>query len=150
MPEKLYHASGYWQLMLRPGFHYTGEEVFWDETESNKFLYAGEDKDFVTDMGFASVIEKSYNLESFHSDKNKIEIRLRANSAPLTVSKIKLLSIYLYEMRFKKSDKWVPVETHNTEKEWKTKNTVSYVSVKQIAGFDWIKKRDIKVIHPRL
>ena len=46
LPSKLYHGTGFNDLVLKPGYEHTGKEIKWDETESNRYLYATADSGF--------------------------------------------------------------------------------------------------------
>lgn len=130
--KKLYHGSHYWTTLLRPGIHYTEKEVFWDETESNRFLYASPDKDECIVLGWASAIEKHYEMDEFHHENKSIRILLKEETPPL--KKLLDLAVFLYEITVKPEDKWINVnnKVNSIDNEYKTPNEIEYDKVEKI------------------
>lgn len=152
-PNTLYHGSGYLNDTLRPAFLITGEEVRWDVTESNRYLYCAEDKEFATEMGFASKIEKQWRMNHFSSKDDTFIITLDSTSPPiLSKDMLNRLHIYLYTIRFKRDDGWVPVnnEHNNATGEWKTDKVITAIwRVEKIYGKDYFKGKTVIIKHPR-
>lgn len=151
-PNRLFHSSAFAVTELKPGFLITGEEVRWDETESNKFLYATEDKDFASQMGFATAIDKHTMMNEFHSKDDLIEIVLDKESQPMSRGLLKTINYYLYTIRFRLGDKWIKNENpiNNAPNEWKTDRPINAIlRVERISCMDYIKDKDLIIRHPR-
>lgn len=117
---RLFHASFYFAQTLQPGFYASGTEVKWDETESNRFLYATTNRDEAVDQGFFSAMEKIGSLNRIHSSDGSILVDC---DNPEELSKhMQKASIHLYCLDALISDQWVPVNNkHNgLQDEYKT------------------------------
>lgn len=99
LPDILYHGSYFKsEKELVPAFDISGEEVIWDETESNKFLYACTSREFAIDMGFASAFEKLYLVSRVRTTKDKLIINLdKTQKLKPRIDPNKIV-IYLYEI----------------------------------------------------
>jgi len=92
----LYHGSGYQQDELKPGIHYTGKKVEWDKTESNEWLYATTSMEEAIAQGFASSVEKHYNLVRFMSQGR--DLTLVFDGAVPTQAQLAALPLFLYKI----------------------------------------------------
>lgn len=121
----LYHGSGFEQQELMPGFKRSGKVVKWDGTESNEWLYATTEKEEAIAQGFASILEKEFDVERYKTSGKNIEIHITGSRTPtrLAMGKFKL---YIYTMPLLEGDGWRLVNNlHNGMKnEYKTKQTI--------------------------
>ena len=146
-PELLYHGSRYQQNELMPGFKRSGRLVRWDETESNEFLYTTSDRAAAIELGFASSIEKEFDIDRFHVDENKIQIQ---TDKPLSLYRLKQVPLFLYTISFEDRDGWI--KNRNTNNglctEYKTKNTIhAIVSCERIAVPAWLEQYKLELKH---
>lgn len=144
----LFHASFYFTQTLQPGFYASGIEVKWDETESNRFLYATTDRDEAIDQGFFSAMEKMGSVDRIHSSGNHITVDC---DDPSELSKLmQKTSIHLYSLDASVSDQWVPVNNKRNGLlgEYKTSvRGVKYHSHELIHYGTWV--RDKKITYAR-
>jgi hypothetical protein len=99
LKEPFYHASAYAEKeALKPGFEYTGELIEWDQTESNKFLYATNDQEFAVDMGFSSALEKMLQVDKIETNTDFIKVYLSKNQKVPSQSVLEAITIYLYRI----------------------------------------------------
>lgn len=126
LPKKLYHGSGFNDRVLKPGFEHTDIEVHWDETESNKFLYATTDKESAIGLGWASSIEKSFELDRFKIEPDTIIIELSPKHQSATLRELTACPVFLYTLTPKPADQWVLVDNavNNFQTEYKTQATI--------------------------
>lgn len=153
-PLHLYHASGFLTDVLHPGIFYTGELQRWDEVESNEYLYATLFKDLCINLGISSAVDKKFMLNEFHTSENEkvLEFVMDMNSPPLTYQQLFLMPVFLYQIKFVKSDGWVPVVNESTTpgSEWKTKKNITrFVKREQINVKRWLDSRTVIIRHPR-
>lgn len=147
---KLYHTSAYRTDTLRPSYQITGELVEWDETESNKFLYASADKAASIDQGFASLLEKLYALKRYVSNDKQITIYLYNKTIP-KIEELYSKIIYLYIIDYDIGDGWVKVnnEHNNMKDEYKTSNIVpseSILNIEEINVKKWLGDKKVVFI----
>lgn len=144
----LYHGSGYDQTELMPGFKHSGKIVQWDETESNEWLYSTSSKEEAIAQGFASVLEKHYNLDRYKSDGDLIIIEIATGRIPVTADLFKL-DVWLYTIQH--DGRWRPVNNkHNGMKdEYKTKETIrdSILDKEKIDIAQWLGRKKVKVVN---
>jgi hypothetical protein len=121
LPAYLYHGSMFDIGLgpLQPGFNYTHVEVFWDEVESNKFLYATTSAEEAVVLGFGSMLEKRFDLDHFQVRDKTILVKGSNFKDPNILDKE---IIYLYTLRPKASDGWIKNNNHvnGIATEWKT------------------------------
>lgn len=138
LPSVLYHGSMYQASILKPGFEHTQEEVTWDVTESNRYLYATTEKDTAILLGFASAIEHTYGLDYFHTQGNEIVIDLAPdkNNKKQIVKLDQLLNlpVYLYEIRPTGRHHWEhnKNEQNKLDTEWKSNRHILPSKVEKI------------------
>lgn len=144
MSDTLYHGSRFKQKELMPGFKRTGVEVKWDKTESNHFLYATSVKATAASLGFASAIEKMFELDEYHTDGNKITIVCKKD---LTEHDLQRVIVYLYTINNLPEDEWVKNDNeHNKlDTEYKTTKTITdgIETVEQLDTKEWLKDKEI-------
>jgi hypothetical protein len=141
LPAMLFHASGYLSsTVVMPGFLHTHELVEWDITENNRWLYAGVDQNAVTTIGIGSALEKKWNLHRFHYEGDQLLIQFDKSPAIPYLYDLYDLDLWLYRLRPKVAQGWVPVEnTHNRmEGEWKTQARIPISSVVKIDVEQWL------------
>jgi hypothetical protein len=124
----LYHGSFYQTDELKPGLAHTGDLTRWDQTESNAYLYATDDREEAIRQGIASAIEKCFDVDRHHTSATAFEIYYApdAKRKP-TIEAINKLHIYLYTIDFTDHDGWMIVNNqHNglKDKEYKTLRTL--------------------------
>lgn len=149
LPDLLYHGSLYHQTELKPGFKHTGKVVSWDKTESNMFLYVTSDKDTAIELGFASAIEKMFNVTHFRSVGNVISVE---TDQPITLKALAAVTVYLYTIRGLDKDGWLKNDNKNNglTTEYKTDRTITVInSCVKVDLVDWLKTRTIEVRKPR-
>ena len=119
----LYHGSYYLTKELKPGIHHTGEEIFWDQTESNKFLYATTNKELAIEMGFCSGLTQiGYEVKSFSTNNGTMKISVYDKELTLTdIYKVK--QVYLYSLPM---DNFISVNNqfNNVINEYKTNKII--------------------------
>lgn len=147
--EYLYHSSGYMQTELKPGILHTGKKVEWDGTESNEWLYASTSRSDSIEQGFASAIEKRWQLDRFQTKGDSIVIHV-TGKVP-TRKELERLEVYLYTLKNLSSDKWSKVNNkHNQlDTEYKTKTIVRSSSIDKVEKVDlekWLESKTLKVI----
>lgn len=145
LPKLLYHGSLYEQTELKPGFRHTGKVVSWDKTESNMFLYATSIKDTAIELGFASAIEKLFDVEHFRSQGSVISIE---SDKPLTLEALSKVTVYLYTIRCLDKDGWLKNDNkHNgLTTEYKTDRTIMAIdSLIKVDITEWLKNYTVEV-----
>lgn len=149
---KLYHGSGYLHEELMPGFLRSGVLEQWDKTESNQYLYASTSKEVATDMGFASTIDKHYDLQRYRSDGRSLTVVLRDKTLP-TMDDLAALPLFVYQISHSVKDGWVKnANTHNhLVNEYKTDQIVPAERVKVLAFSlsQWLKSKRVAIIRPK-
>lgn len=143
--ELLYHASAYKQDELKPGFQHSGKEVKWDKTESNIWLYATTLREEAISMGFASAVEKKYDVTRYKTTGN--DIHFECNGETLTLDKVAQVKVYLYTLRFDKRDGWVKVNNkyNGMDQEYKTQHLIraNLMSCEEINLREWMDTKHI-------
>lgn len=139
LPKLLYHGSLYEQTELKPGFRHTGKVVSWDKTESNMFLYTTSEKNTAIELGFASAIEKLFDVEHFRCTGSEISIE---SDKPLTLEALAQVTVYLYTIRCLEKDGWLKNDNrHNgMTTEYKTDRTIMAIdSCEKVDIASWLK-----------
>lgn len=143
----LYHGSGYQQDELKPGIHYTGTKVEWDKTESNEWLYATTSMEEAIAQGFASSVEKHYNLVRFMSHGR--DLTLVFDGAVPTQAQLAALPLFLYKIDWVAAD-WIKVNNlHNgMESEYKTQKALRDVidSCTPVDLTQWLARKTVKLV----
>lgn len=159
---KLYHGSAFFTKELKPGFYFSKKLVEWDKTESNKFLYATTEYRDAVLFGFASLIEKRFDVEHVHFDSNKdsskVYVATPEKSDKLSVEDLLSCTVYLYTINHRKSDGWqlVKNKVNNYDKEFKTSRFIEAIEkIEEIVIKDWFESHGVLVdlvnsIRPRL
>lgn len=145
----LYHGSKYKHRELKPGFMWTGEEKNWDQTESNRFLYATKARDAAIDMGFASALEQDFLLKRIQTRGNRVVITIESGPMP-TRDDLKKIVVYVYKIDKKDADGWQEVNNrfNNMAEEYKSDKNIpasSIVQTQEIKMADWLLAREITV-----
>lgn len=143
LPNVLYHGSAYWTNELKPGFEHTGIEVQWDETESNRFLYATTERETAIELGLASAIEKAYTLNSYQTRGNAIMINC---DQKITVKDLYDLEVWIYTIQPGPKENWsLNKNPHNgLSTEFKTDHTVRSIrAVDRIDIKKWLRNKDV-------
>jgi hypothetical protein len=148
---RLYHGSAFKHTELKPGFEHSGVEVNWDQTESNRFLYAQASKIETQLLGLASAIEKKYALARYQYRGKNITIEIDENKPLPTMSGIQALVVWLYEIDKRDEDGWVKSDNphNNIHNEWKTTKTIkdAILSVNQIDIKELLSDRHVVIRH---
>lgn len=152
--NNLYHGSAFKHSELKSGFAHTGELMNWDETESNKFLYASTVESDALDQAFASEVERRYQTLKFVSTEDgHVTVYLKDEKLPPR-SEIESIVAYVYVIKYLVADGWTKNnnEHNNLATEWKTPSTVPASSIKKIkevrVGEMLLKKKLLKFITP--
>lgn len=144
----LYHGSHYSQNELMPGYKRSGKLVEWDKTESNKWLYATTVQEEAIILGFASAVEKHFDLHHFRVI-NKGYLEFIFNERPPHVDEMCRLELYLYTIHKATSDGWVKVNNtvNGMDTEWKTDKTLqmNIISKDKVDLFSWRRGKEIRV-----
>lgn len=138
-PEVLYHGSLFEQEELMPGFRRTGKITRWDNTESNVFLYTTSDKDTAIELGFASAIEKLYNVTRFRSQGGTLLIEV---DKPLIQEQLDKVVVYLYTIPYRKDHNWIKNDNaaNGMTTEYKTRDDVHDIdSCVKVNIKEWLK-----------
>ena len=120
-PDILFHGSNYSSGLLSPSFFITGKERFWDDTESNHFLYFTSDKMMAVYMAYASLLEGFYALTEFHLEEEKIRVK---TDFPFNIRETLQNTVYLYEVVPDSSFVLVNNKINGLKNEWKTQKKV--------------------------
>lgn len=142
----LYHGSGFNNSLLKPGFNHTGILVKWDQTENNKFLYATTDRDTAIELGFASSIEKTFEIDRFHVENKSIIIE---SQKLLSLANLKKVPVFLYTIVVKEKDDWIKNinPNNNINTEYKTSKTINSISsIEKIDISSWLNVYNVKII----
>lgn len=131
VPELLYHGSLYKQTELMPGFKRSGKLTVWDGVESNLNLYVSSDKRKAELLGIGSAVEKEFDSNRFIEIDGDIWI---FTDKPVELEEFLKLTIYVYTIPFRESDKWVKNNNpyNNIDTEWTTRNTVRNIKVESV------------------
>jgi len=144
--DLLYHASAFKQDELKPGFQHSGNKVMWDQTESNIWLYATTLRDEAISMGFASAVEKKYDVIRYKTDGKKIHFG-HAQGADLSIDKVLDVTVYLYTIQYDKKDGWEKVNNkfNGMDQEYKTTRMIKKNILKreEINLDEWVKDKHI-------
>lgn len=145
----LYHGSGYKQTELMPGFKRSGVLVEWDQTESNKYLYATTDMDTAIGQGFASAVEKLFKMNRFSEKGHEILIEIEGDKIP-SLEELQSVNVYLYTIDVRSFDEWEKVNNavNGLETEYKTQHTIKdgLHSVEKVDLKKWLGSRHVKII----
>ena len=154
----LYHGSKFANngKPLTPGFFHSGEEVFWDgKFESNRYLYACDNKDNAILLGIGSMAEKEFNTIGFVYELNGDEAHFLFETDELITEKelqekLKDKSVYLYTIRVKREHEWIENKNacNNIEGEYKTLKHIpskDYVQ-SEIKVMQWLEKNNWKIV----
>lgn len=143
--KTLYHGSFYNNPVLKPGFIYSGIELSWDDTESNKFLYTTENKDSAILMAIGAFLSKKETLKKFSIKNKTITVQFYAGEPEVIIEPGDL--VYLYEILPLPNQHWVKVGNKNNKdfSEFKTDQEIRYDSVSSINILDWIKSNGYKL-----
>lgn len=147
-PAVLYHGSAFLTAELKPGFQHTGVLVRWDETETNKFLYATTERETAIALGFASAVEKKYGLDRFQHDPGQLIVNCPRQPHGYTVTEEQLcqVEVWLYTLYPNSRDHWVLNKNpHNRLKtEYKTEATIRQIHrVDQIDVRSWLRGYEV-------
>lgn len=144
----LYHGSAFSTLNLMPGFNRSGKLEEWDNTESNKFLYASADPEVATEQAFASQASKMFLVNRFQSHGNNLILTIE-RSRPMPRDAFKDCFVYLYRIAYHKKD-WQEVNnrTNGLTGEFKTQKTLvtEIESTQRILVNDWLKDKNLQIV----
>jgi hypothetical protein len=142
----LYHASGYRQEELMPGFRRSGKKVQWDKTESNAYLYATTDREEAISQAFASMMEKTFDVVRYQTGNDKIKATVRGKKMP-TLAEIHEIRIYLYTIEYDPKDGWIKVNNkfNKLDTEYKTDHQIDTNIIKrdEIDLKEWLKTKQL-------
>lgn len=145
VPTTLYHASAFKHDSLVSGFKRTGELVQWDNTESNKWLYATSDRAQAINQGFASLLEKMYLLDRYQSNGSEIKATFSNGQKP-NIADLKNKKIYLYTIS-SVGDGWIKNsnEFNGLDDEYKTEQVInkSRFSVEEVDVGQWLSDKKL-------
>lgn len=144
-PNVLYHGSRFKQTELMPGFLRSGVLVEWDKTESNHFLYATSVRNTAVELGFASSLEKMFDIERFHVHEGTILIQTQEE---IDINSLGTVLVYLYTINCFETDGWVKnFNEHNgLDTEYKTKQTVRNINkCEKIDVRNWLSNYDVTI-----
>lgn len=145
LPPVLYHGSRFKQNELQPGFNHTKKIVTWDKTESNAFLYATSVRNTAIELGFASSLEKIFNITYFRVQDGEIIIEC---DVPFTLKDLAIVPVFLYKIDCKDADGWVKNnnEHNGLTTEYKTQKTVrSILLTEKIDVCQWLSSYKVNV-----
>lgn len=144
MSNILYHGSC-WKRndgILMPGFFHSGELKKWDKTESNKFLYADENKDESIRQAIYALIERDFKVVKIHGSEGKIIIEAHDVILPKDILG---QTVYLYMVPKLSKDDWAKVgnEVNGMTTEWKTPCAVKYSDMHHIKVSQFLRGYEI-------
>ena len=136
----LYHASIYRNSELKPGIHYTGKKIEWDEAESNEWLYASKDRMEALGNALAAYLEKNHEVERVSFDDSTFVIH---SDRDITEDQVRKAKIFLYTV---KTGNWVPVKNkvNGSTTEYKTKDTTAVDAPEEI--LDPLQGRELVIL----
>ncbi len=144
-PLVLYHASGYKNDVLKPGFKHTGVLKEWDNGENNHFLYATTEKQTAIDLGVASAIEQFFKLDRFSIKGKEITI---VSPEHIELSDLANLKVYLYTINDKPEEDWVKNDNPSNKLDTEYKTACDHVepySIQEIDVSAWLKTKKINI-----
>lgn len=150
LPSKLYHGTGFNDLVLKPGYEHTGKEIKWDETESNRYLYATTDKESAIGLGWASSIEKSFELDRFKIEGDILVIELSSKHRQVGLKELLECPVFLHEFKPKSTDHWELVgnAVNNFQSEYKTNETIRMTKAPtRIDIRKWVRTKKATIIN---
>lgn len=144
--DLLYHASAFKQDELKPGYQHSGNKVMWDQTESNIWLYATTLRDEAISMGFASAVEKKYDVIRYKTEGKTIHFG-HAEGENLNMDKVMDVVVYLYTITYDKADGWRKVNNkfNGMDQEYKTMKTIrkNILNREEVNLKEWVKDKHI-------
>lgn len=147
----LYHGSKFHHTQLMPGFKRTKVEKNWDNTESNKFLYATVEAQPAVGMGFASALDQSFMLKRFQHNDDVIRITIEEGPVP-TKEDLAKIKVYLYTILYRQIDGWEKANNahNNMSGEFRTAKTIkeAITNIRPYSMEDWLAKKKVTVIAP--
>lgn len=144
--EKLYHGSAWRNVVLKPGIHYGGVEKQWDETESNRFLYATRDRNLAVAMGMVGLLE-DYAFDRFHYGEDGINIETDTD-AGVILRGLEGKYVYLYVIVVREDQGWVKVRNkhNNAVDEWKTDTVLSEGwEIEDVRVTEWLRQNRFRI-----
>lgn len=142
----LYHASGYKQDELMPGYRRSGKLTQWDKTESNVYLYTTTDREEAISQAFASMLEKNFDVVHYGTKDTTIRAKMRRRSLP-TKAELAAIPIYLYTIKYDEKDGWRKVNNkHNgLDTEYKTDQQIDANIIKRetIDTAKWLEDKNL-------
>lgn len=150
IPDKLYHGSMYntGSQPLVPGILHAGERISWDHgLESNEYLYATVIKKDAIILAFASLMEKRYGTERFHSNSEVLEVSgMRKN---FHMDQLRNELVYVYTIIPNRDDGWEKNDNpyNQLQDEWKTRKSIprEQYSRETVHIHDWLNQNNYKV-----
>jgi hypothetical protein len=145
LPPLLFHGSRFKQNELQPGFNHTRKIVQWDKTESNVFLYATSVRETAIELGFASSLEKIFEIDLFRVQGKEILIECNAE---LSMRDLATVPVYLYQLKCKEEDGWVKNdnETNGITTEYKTQRRITEIDLcEKVNIAEWLKQYKVSV-----
>jgi len=144
IPKILFHGSTFLSKTLMNSYDITGELRKWDETESNRFLYATTDKDEAVRQAIYSSLERIHGATRFKTEADESGVLFVTVTGPLTQSQLEQAvaqtSVYLYQITTNKFHDWKLVNNlvNSLQDEWKTRQHIPNMdfTVKKIHGRD--------------
>jgi hypothetical protein len=139
LPNILYHGSRFKQNELQPGYNHSRQLVKWDQTENNTFLYATSVRDTAIELGFASSLEKLFDVTYFKVEGKEILIEC---ASELKLKDLAIVPVYLYKIECKDADGWKKNDNeHNgITTEYKTHNCIRAILLcERVDITQWLK-----------
>lgn len=143
-PPLLFHGSRYLTNVLKPGIEYTGKEVRWDKTESNRWLYATTNQSDAISFAVMSILEHLGFGGGYHFHDNVLTIEEKEPKDGY-LSLFKEQPTYLYTITDPKAHGFFKVgnEFNGYTEEWKTTKNVVVDEPLLVRVAEWAKKERI-------
>lgn len=143
-PKLLFHGSRYLTDVLKPGIVYTGKEVRWDMTESNRWLYATTNHSDAISFAVMSILEHLGFGGAYHFHNNILSIE-EEEPKDGYLSLLKNQTAYLYTIADPKAHGFFKVgnKFNGYTEEWKTTENVPVDEPLLISITEWAKKERI-------
>jgi hypothetical protein len=129
IPTPLYHGSPFKNERLKPGFDYSGKEVKWDGTESNRYIYAAEEREFAIWMAITSLLEKRGDeVTGFTLTNSLLTVYVSSNDMTDIQTYLDGIisggTVYVYEI--KETQEFIKVDNKNNKgiEEYKFKGVI--------------------------
>lgn len=149
LPAILFHGSRYKQNELQPGYNHSRKIVKWDGVENNTFLYATSVHKTAIELGFASSLEKLFDITFFRVQNKEIIIEC---ATALKLKDLSQVPVYIYRIKCNAEDHWEKNDnkSNGLTTEYKTHSTIKDIlSCDRLDVAEWLKGYRVMLRHSK-